>query len=123
MIKLGQHFLKMIKFSQNENPMTQELELVESFDALDLPRDANGRVEPVVVKQESVGDIDKRMDCAIHAVLDAKPPKVIKEELECVDIEKWSRVLSRLYQRKSVKVDANITAMGLLAMFPVVIEE
>ena len=99
-----------------------ELELVKSFADLEV-RDEDGRVTPMRVKQETVGDIDKRMDYVIHAVLDARPPKRITEDLEFVDIEKWSRVLSRLYQRKSVKVDANITAMGLLAMFPVAIEE
>jgi len=78
-------------------------------------------VEPVrILSSRNV--IEEKVDSAIEAVLDAKPPKVIMAELENVDIEKWSRVFARVYAKKTVKIDANITAMGILAMFPVVEE-
>jgi len=63
--------------------------------------------------------IEEKVDNAIEAVLDAKPPAKIKMELEEADIEKWSRVFARVYAKKTVKIDANITAMGILALFPV----
>ena len=66
--------------------------------------------------------IEEKVDNAIEAVLDAKPPAKIVEELAEADIEKWSRVFARVYAKKTVKIDANITAMGILAMFPVVEE-
>lgn len=63
--------------------------------------------------------IEEKVDNAIEAVLDAKPPARIIAELEDADIEKWSRVFARVYAKKTVKIDANITALGILAMFPV----
>jgi len=81
------------------------------------------RKPPTMVSSVERLTIAKRMDLATHAVLDAKPPEKLTKELEDVDIEKWSRVLGRLYQRKDVKVDHTITAMGILGLFPVAVKE
>ena len=79
-------------------------------------------VEPVrILSSRNV--IEEKVDNAIEAVLDAKPPEKIIAELENVDIEKWSRVFARVYAKKTVKIDANITALGILAMFPVAEEQ
>ena len=95
--------------NDEETKELMEVEVVEKTNA------------PVrIISSQNV--IEQKVDNAIEAVLDAKPPEVIKAELENVDIEKWSRVFARVYAKKTVKIDANITAMGILAMFPVVEE-
>jgi len=90
------------------------LEKVELPEA-EFHRLVEGKESEVVILKPPIA---KRMDDALHAVLDAKPLEKITEELEDADIEKWSRVLARLYQRKEVKVDHTITAMGFLGLFP-----
>ena len=93
----------------------------ESMEVLEV-EETQRAVEPVrILSSRNV--IEEKVDSAIEAVLDAKPPEVIRAELENVDIEKWSRVFARVYAKKTVKIDANITAMGILAMFPVVEEQ
>ncbi len=99
---------------------TNELER-KSIELLEV-KETQKAVEPVrILSSRNV--IEEKVDNAIEAVLDAKPPEVIRRELEDVDIEKWSRVFARVYAKKTVKIDANITALGILAMFPVVEEQ
>ena len=93
----------------------------EAMEVLEVKSEVQEFTGPVrILSSRNV--IEEKVDNAIEAVLDAKPPEVIMAELKDVDIEKWSRVFARVYAKKTVKIDANITAMGILAMFPVVEE-
>ena len=109
------------RLAQIEEQQLKEMEtlsLVEVHDEADLlPANCEG---PVRVIQRSVGD---RKDEALHAMFDAKPPGKIREEAEMLDLDRWSKVLSRLLTNKELKVDANISAMGILALMPVVTTE
>ncbi len=101
----------------------QKLELVSSFNELE-PKDENGRVLPMTVTQRVVPrPLKLRKDEIVHRVLDGMAEMPIEDQILDMGIERASRVFQRLWTEKDVRVDANITAMGLLAMFPVVIEE
>jgi hypothetical protein len=93
----------------------------EAHDSLDLVGEV-ATLEPVVVEMKPAPMIRQKREAALHAVYDAKPPEVIQLEAAGMDLERWSKVVARLDTEKSVKVDANITAMGIFAMFPVAVE-
>ena len=74
------------------------------------------------VKQE-FNSIQDRVDRRLGAMLDAKPPELFQQEAELLDLDRWSKVFARLNTRKELKVDANITALGVLGMFPVAVRD
>ncbi len=101
---------------------TQTLTVVSEKEAMEPLRDENGRVVPTFVKQQSL-TLEKRRDDTVHALYDAKPPELVFEEGRNYDLDKWSKIVDRLDKRQQVKIDANITARGILGLFPVVREE
>ncbi len=99
----------------DKEELKKELVVVESEE--DFLQGQSGVMLDVVVKKETV---EKRIEDSLHAALDAKPPTRITEELSEVNMDMWSKVVSRLRAGRPVKVDMNISAMGLLGMFPMV---
>ena len=63
-------------------------------------------------------NLDDRRMLAAHAAYDAKPPNVIKEEAEQLNVLDWSLLINRLSPPAKQRVDHNITAVNILALFP-----
>ena len=63
-------------------------------------------------------NLDDRRMLAAHAAYDAKPPDVIKEEAGALGVLDWSLLVNRLSPPAKQRVDHNITAMNILALFP-----
>ncbi len=105
-----------------EQDAKQALIVVDEKEAMEPLRDEKGRVVPTFVKQQSL-TLEKRRDDTVHALYDAKPPEIVFEEAIDLDLDKWSRIVERLDKRQQVKIDANITARGILGLFPMVREE
>jgi hypothetical protein len=101
--------------------MTQELIVVTEKELM-AGLSENGRVMPTVVKQELV-TLESRREKICHALYDAMPVERVIAEAEALDLDRWSRIVERLDKRQAVKMDVNISAMGILAMFPVAIEQ
>ncbi len=97
------------------------LEVVDEREAQEPLRDENGRVVPTFIKQHSIS-LEKRREDTVHALYDAKPPEVVFEEALPMDLERWSRIVERLDKRQQVKLDANVSVLGLIGLFPVVKE-
>lgn len=100
----------------------QDLQVVSEQEAQVALRDETGRVVPTYVKQQSL-TLEKRRDNTVHALYDAKPPEIVFEEAKPLDLDKWSRIVERLDKRQQVKLDANVSVLGLIGLFPVVREE
>jgi hypothetical protein len=101
--------------------MTQELIVVTEKELM-AGLSENGRVMPTVVRQELI-TLESRREKVCHALYDAMPPERVLEEAGALDLDHWSRIVERLDKRQAVKMDVNISAMGILGMFPVAIEE
>lgn len=81
-------------------------------------------MEPIVVEQIPITPISVKNDEMLHLAYDAKlkDRDLLTQQFENMDLDKWSKFVSRIKERQ-VKVDANITAMGIFAMFPVAVPE
>jgi hypothetical protein len=79
----------------------------------------NGGVPDRVEEKSERLSLRKRREEAAHALYDAKPPEKIKEEAEMMPLDKWSQVVERIDKPDTTKLDVNVTAMGLLGLFPV----
>lgn len=103
--------------------MPTELEILDPEQELhDSLKDESGRVKPTTItSMESV--IREKRTATIKALYDAKPPEVVQAEAELMPLEPWSRVVQRLDREQNVKVDHTITAMGILGLFPVAVQE
>ena len=97
------------------------LEVVDEKEAMAALKDENGRVVPTFVKQHSI-TLERRREDTVHALYDAKPPEVVFEEALPLDLDRWSRIVERLDKRQQVKLDANISVLGLIGLFPIVKE-
>jgi len=81
---------------------------------------------PIPITQTEVElPITQKRDKIVHAMLDAKlskTPEELKAEFQDMDWDKYSKVFAR-FKEKDVKVDMNITALGVFALFPVAVQE
>lgn len=71
------------------------------------------------VKQMS---LPSRKELLLNRVYDGVDKIPVEDEIYSMGIERASKVIARL-EPKEVKMDCNITAMGILAMFPGVVEK
>ena len=99
-----------------------QVEIVDEAELHDSLRDVDGRVKPTVITSMEA-EIRTKRTATINALYEAKPPEVIKAEAELMPLDPWSRVVARLDKEQNIKVDHNITAMGILGLFPVAVRE
>jgi hypothetical protein len=85
----------------------------------DAMLDRTVRTEPMVVKQMS---LPSRKEALLARVYDGVDRIPVEDEAYSMGLERVSKVIARL-EPKEVKMDCNITAMGILAMFPGVVEK
>ena len=81
-------------------------------------------ITPMLATIKPAVSVAMKKDEVLHKAYDAKlkDPVKLEQELECMDLDKWSRFVARLDTSRNIKADVNVTAMGILAMFPVVQE-
>ena len=78
-------------------------------------------ITPMLATIKPAVSVAMKKEEVLHKAYDAKlkDPVKLEQELECMDLDKWSRFVARLDTSRNIKADVNVTAMGILAMFPV----
>ena len=81
-------------------------------------------ITPMLATIKPAVSVSMKKDEVLHRAFDAKlkNPDLLDQQLETMDLDKWSRFVARLDTSRNIKADVNVTAMGILAMFPVVRE-
>jgi hypothetical protein len=81
-------------------------------------------ITPMLATIKPAVSVAMKKDEVLHRAFDAKlkDPDKLDRDLETMDLDKWSRFVARLDTSRNIKADVNVTAMGILAMFPVVQE-
>ena len=81
-------------------------------------------IVPMLATIKPAVSVAMKKDEVLHRAFDAKlkNPDLLDQQLETMDLDKWSRFVARLDTSRNIKADVNVTAMGILAMFPVVQE-
>lgn len=81
-------------------------------------------ITPMLATIKPAVSVAMKKEEVLHRAFDAKLKDSVKldQELEQMDLDKWSRFVARLDTSRNIKADVNISAMGILAMFPVVQE-
>lgn len=99
---------KLITESINTPPKVIDLEEIEN---------STPRGKPIIVHQEMTPLHVKRQEIA-HIFYDAKleDKELIKAQAKEMDWDVYSRVTSRFDTTREVKLDHNITAMGILGL-------
>ncbi len=70
--------------------------------------------------------IEKKLERIVEGITDKAIDEVMSltsESLTLRELDQWSKIVARMNTSKNVKVDTNITAMGILGMFPVMVTE
>ena len=89
----------------------------------EIAKRSNG---PVFVNQTKVS-VAQKIENKLERIVDGMKDESISEAMETLaptihSLDAWSKIVARLKDR-NVKVETTVTAMGILAMFPVAIEE
>jgi hypothetical protein len=109
--------MRRLELSPRSREVVRESEVMASL------RGKDGRVQPQVISMQQAETIEQKCENVLHAVFDAMPPDKAYQQAEGLDLDRWSRIVARLDRRQQVKMDVNVSAMGILGMFPVAIEE
>lgn len=78
-----------------------------------------------IVQKKVEPPVRAKKERVLHTLLDAKleDMDLLKDNAKNMDLDKWSKIVARLDTERNVKVDATVTALGILALFPVAQQE